>query len=290
MPLYAVALVLLSAGLHAGWNAVVRSQRDTDSFLRISLIIGAVGLLPAFAGEIIGPAILPIAGPWIILTSIFLAIYYVGLSRGYRLGDFTMVYPLVRALPLLLIAVADWMRGTPPSPQGWLGLVLVAAGCLIIPLENVRQFSIARYWNRTTLWIVIAALGTVVYTTVDSIAAQAMPQGPIVAMRYHVFEDALTFVTYGLALKLQNQPVRFEPGWRGWQRASLAALMLFIGYSLVLLTLQLTPHASYVMALRQFSIVIGVIVGALVFREAAARLRLVAAFIIVLGLLCIATA
>ena len=75
MPLYAVALVLLSAGLHAGWNAVVRSQRDTDSFLRISLIIGGVGLLPAFAGEIIGPAILPIAGPWIILTSIFLAIY-----------------------------------------------------------------------------------------------------------------------------------------------------------------------------------------------------------------------
>ena len=57
-----------------------------------------------------------------------MAIYYLGLSRGYMSGDFTVVYPLARATPVLVIAALDVARGQAPTLFGWLGLLLIVIG------------------------------------------------------------------------------------------------------------------------------------------------------------------
>ena len=55
---------------------------------------------------------------WLLLASaLFQGIYYVGLTRSYRSSDFTVVYPLARALPVLLLAVVDLMRDRMPTLQ-----------------------------------------------------------------------------------------------------------------------------------------------------------------------------
>jgi hypothetical protein len=33
--------------------------------------------------------------------------------QGYKSGDFTVVYPVARALPVLVLAFVDWGRGEP---------------------------------------------------------------------------------------------------------------------------------------------------------------------------------
>jgi drug/metabolite transporter (DMT)-like permease len=55
------------------------------------------------------------------------------------------------------------LRGRFLTPLGWLGVLLVAGGCILVPLQSFKDFSLQRYFNRTSLWMVLAALGTVGY-------------------------------------------------------------------------------------------------------------------------------
>ncbi|MEW5988894.1 MAG: EamA family transporter, partial [Chloroflexota bacterium] len=175
MSLLPLFLIFSSAFLHAGWNLLVRRHRTTEIFLPMTALISVLGLGPALAAELRGTPT-----PWVVwlhlpAAGLFQACYYLGLSRGYRKGDFTVVYPLARALPVLLLAVADVLLGQPPSIVGWLGMLLVTAGCLVVPLESLRDFSRARYWNGATRWAIFTALATVGYTVVDNHAAEFLP-------------------------------------------------------------------------------------------------------------------
>ncbi|HMN15510.1 MAG TPA: hypothetical protein PKD55_24605, partial [Bellilinea sp.] len=72
--------------------------------------------------------------------------------------------------------------------------------------------------------------------------------------------------------------------------AALAGGFIFAAYWLILWAYQINPYGSYIVALRQFSIVIGVVAALLLFHEPAARLRIAAAVIIALGVAAIAIA
>ncbi len=290
MTLLAVGSVLLSALIHAGWNMLVRHQRTTDLFLSISILTTALGLAPALLLEIISQPVLPLVWVNVILSGALLGCYYYSLTRGYQSGNFTVVYPLARAIPVLLLALSDLVRGNAPTLIGWLGIAFVSMGSALLPLESLRELKIARYWNRTSVWILLAAFATAGYSIVDSAAAQIMPTGLEMALRYNVLESFTAFVAYAIILLAFRQNLRGNINRSNWRIAVLATLFVFGGYSLVLLAFQVSSHASYVIGLRQISIVIGVIAGALLFHEPAARLRVGAAVIITLGVIFISLA
>lgn len=290
MTLIPFLLVLLSAVMHAGWNMLVREQRIGDAFLRISIVIAVIGLPPALAAEFFGTPIFAAIWPYALLGGIFLAIYYLGLTRAYGTGDFTLVYPAARGLPVLFVAVADFARGHPPTAFGWLGLILVAAGCLLLPHETWRAIRWADYRTSTTVWILVAAVATAGYSIVDSSAARLMPPGLATALQYNVIESSLALVAFWIILLAAREPI--SPGGRraSWRGPALAAFFLFGGYTWVLWAFQLSANASYVLAVRQISIVMGVVAGAYFFREPAARLRITAAFIVTAGVVSVALA
>jgi drug/metabolite transporter (DMT)-like permease len=184
----------------------------------------------------------------------------------------------------------DLLRHRTPSAPGWLGILLVVAGCVLAPLESLRGFTVARYWNRTMLWILTMALATAGYTAVDKLAAEALPPGPLMAARYGVLEFLFSVPYYWLMLVLLRVPIREEMGLAHWKWPTIASLFVLSAYWLVLWAYQLSPYASYIVALRQFSIVIGVALGVFLFREPAPGLRLSAALMIALGVVCIAVA
>ena len=289
MPLAAIILVLLSTFMHAGWNLLVRSQPRTGyTLLRITMVIVAVGLGPVLIIELVDTPLPPQVWPYLVVTGIFQAIYQVGLAQGYQNGHFTVVYPVARALPILLLAGVDALRGRNPSAVAWVGMMLVLGGCMVIPLESLRNFKVSYYWNKTMVWIVVTAVGTVGYTLIDKLAAEFIPPGPGPAARYGIFEFAATTLFYWFMLKAAHQPTSGPGGWLGWKVPALGATGFFGAYWLVLWSYQLSPQASYVVALRQLSIVMGVIIGAMLFHEPAPALRLSASVIIVTGIACIA--
>lgn len=292
MPPFALALVFTSTFLHASWNLVAHSQRrDQAFFFRASLVVGTIGLVPVLWGEWVGTT--PFSGfVWfcLALTGIFQALYFLGLTRAYSSGDFTVVYPVARALPVLILVFVDLARGHIPSPLGWLGMLLVVIGCFLSPLVSLRSIRWERYVNVTGFWVLVTALGGVGYSTIDKIAAEQLAPGAATAARYGLVETLLTAGYLWIVLRVLPGPPRptTESALARWGKSGLTGMVIFLGYWLILWAFQLSTYVSYVVALRQFSIVIGVVAGAILFHEPAPRLRISAAVIIAVGVAAIA--
>ena len=281
----ALGLVLLSTLFHAGWNLFAHTHRgDAGLFLRAALVAGLVGVAPALWLQFFGspfPALV-----WLLLpvTGFFQAVYLLGLFMGYRSGDFTVVYPVARALPVLILALADTLRGRSPTALGMLGMLLVTAGCLLAPLDSLHRLPWQRYRSRALRWVWVTAGATVGYTLVDKIALERAPPGLLSAARYAGLQWFLAAPYLYAALRwLIRAELPLGDG-RQWRQAALMALFVVGAYIPILWVYQLTSRASYVVALRQFSIVLGVVGGILIFHEPAARLRLVAALLITAGI------
>ena len=311
MPPLAVSLVLLSTLLHASWNILAKRSSATPAlFPRVLLAITIPGLLFGLPAEWRGAALLPDIWPFLLAAGAFQATYFLGLTMGYRAGDLSLVYPLVRALPVLLVGIFDLVRGQVPGSAGWLGMVLILCGCLLVALpvplqeagaRGARAPAAARRWPRAAIgWAAVAALGTVGYTIFDKLAADAMTAqggaGAGAAFRYGAWEFAVT-TAYFLPLlaivdrRLARPPQPPQPSLaaRPAPRPAripvivLMGALMYITYALVLWAYQLSWQTSYVVALRQFSIVIGVVVGALLLGEAAPALRIAGAVVIGAG-------
>jgi len=73
-----------------------------------------------------------------------------------------------------------------------------------------------------------------------------------------------------------------------WKLAAVAGFLGFAAYWLILWAYQLSPYASYIVAFRQFSIVIGVILAFWIYKEEGVGVRLTGAAMITTGLILIA--
>lgn len=283
----AVGLILASAFMHAGWNLLARRGRcEAIFFSRLLLVIAAAGLVPAAVSELLARSLTPTAWACVLGSGACCGAYFFGLGRAYGSADFTVVYPVARALPVVLVALGDVLRGRVPTPAGWVGIALVVAGCLLAPLRSFRDFAPRRYFNRAGLWIALTALGTVGYTLLDKLAAETVTQGPATAARYGYVYYLVSFLAYSLLVRLFKPPQR-SAGAVGWAEALLGAILNFGAYWLVLWAYQLVERAGYIVAFRQFSIVIGVILAFAIYKEPGRAVRLTGTFLILAGLILI---
>jgi len=292
MPGRVVAIVIASTFMHATWNLLVRGQRDKQTMvLRMLLVIGALGLIPVGVSEWNARSLSAAMWQWAAIGGVANGLYYVFLARSLAVSDFATAFPVIRALPLILIALGDVARGHALRPIGWVAVVAVAAGCVLTPLESFRSISLRHYWRTSSVWILLAALSAVGYTIPDKIAMELIEKsagGLSVATgaRYqyvHLMFSLLTVAAAGLPLR--KGPPAGKPV--GWLAPAAAAVLNFVGYWMILCCYQMVDHAGYVWAMRQFSIVIGVALAFVIFKEPGKKVRLSGALLITAGLVLI---
>jgi len=134
--------------------------------------------------------------------------------------------------------------------------------------------------------MLLAALGTVGYTLLDKSASGHVSPGPGSAFRYGYIFFTISFFVY-MAVSRRNWTGE-EKARVGWRGPAAGSCLNFGAYWLVLWAYQVSENAGYVVAFRQFSIVIGVVVGFSLFKEKGLALRLTAVAVITIGLVVIA--
>ena len=285
---FTVALVLVSTLMHAGWNLMARRYKTEPGqfFSKMLLVIASVGLVPAALSEILTHSLNLEAWFCVAGSGICCGFYFFCLSRAYASSDFTTVYPVARALPVLLVGIGDVLRGRYPTELGWLGMLLVIFGCFLAPLYSFRDLHVRSYFKPQILWMLLTALGTVGYTLLDKVASEVVLQGPGTAARYGYVYFLVSYLAYG-AFSRAFQQDRIFFSTVNWGISIFAACMTFGAYWLVLWAYQLSQRASYIVAFRQFSIVIGVILAFAIFREKGVVIRLAGTLMIASGLLLI---
>jgi len=305
-----LVLVLGSAVGHAAWNLLTRGQTDRAAFLLRSLIIVIVlGAVAVTAGEFFGDVfsrLTPTAWLCVGLAGLFGGLHYFFLAHSYDSADFTTVYPVVRALPIVLIAFGDAFRGREPTPLGWVGIMVVVAGCALSSMRSLRSIAWSHYFNRSSIWMALAALGIVGYTIPDKIAAENMtPSGLASAVIYQYLALLGCLIVFVAARMLL--PMRVHGSSRlvgtgrvsealgvsgvhrpvGWFKPAMAAALNFGSYGLILWAYQMVGRAGYVLAMRQFSIVIGVILAFAIFKESGRIVRIAGAVLVTIGVIII---
>jgi drug/metabolite transporter (DMT)-like permease len=246
-----------------------------------------VGFVPALISEFMTRSLSPIAWLCVLGSGTCAGLYLFFLARAYETSDFSVVYPVARSLPVLFVAFGDVLRGRYLTEIGWLGILLVAGGCILVPLRSLKDFTPQKYLNLATLWMLFAAFGTVGYTLLDKIAAETVQQGPATAARYGYIYFTISFMPY-LALMNFPRSQKSTPRPMGWKLIIPASFLNFGAYWLILWAYQLSPYASYIVAFRQFSIVIGAALAFIIFKEQGIRVRLSGALMITSGLVLIA--
>lgn len=273
--------------MHASWNLLARYDRSEGAFyLKMLVAIIVIGLIPAVYSEVQTRSLTPLAWACVVGSGISAGVYLYALARAFASSDFTIVYPVARSLPVIFVALIDVARGVTITPLGWLGIFLVAIGCILVPLNSFQNITADKYFNQATMWMFLAALGTVGYTFLDKIAAEVVQSGPATAARYGIFYFTISIIPLYFLLKLAGGKAVGKQK-TNWKLAIPAGILSFAAYWLILWAYQLSPSAGYIVAFRQFSIVIGATLAFVIYKESGVGIRLIGAALITAGLILI---
>lgn len=284
------ALVLASALLHAWWSASIKGSHDPLVFNLLqcgaSLALAAVVLPLIHLDEIAVPV-----WRWLALTGFTHAFYFYWMSRAFEHGELTLVYPIARSTPAFLPLVAIPLFGDSVSAGGALGIGVVVAGMWMVhagPGLHREAFA-----SRAARYAYLTLLATVVYSLADKGAMAELARGPWsspvprAVAYYTLLTLACTTVFTPLVLRRRAlaEIVRMAPCQLA--AATRASCVSFLGYTLILKALETAP-ASYVVAVRQTSVLFAVALGVMHLREQPGRARVLGAAATVLGVAMIA--
>ena len=299
MTLTAIFLILISAVVHVGWNLLGKRDHPTAAFLLVANTLGFLCLTPALIVFGDALAFFPSRVWWLLVaTGFFQALYYASLAGAYRVGDMSVAYPLARSIPVVLVAVASLLLGkrADVSTPALLGIVLVVAGGILLPLRCFGDVHLSDYRQHATMLALLAAVGTMGYSLIDDYAlrllrdAPGLPVSPVAAtMLFSFFEGVSSSAWLGAWLVVQSRgraEVRdVARAYLG--RAWLAGFFIYFGYTLVLVAMGFVDNVSYVVAFRQISIPLGALVGVVILKEPRYRPKFVGVLIMFAGLVLV---
>ncbi len=281
----AIGLVLLSAVFHSIWNLLAKRSQDPLAFIfSFHLVSIVVYFAPAVIALRQHP--IPTAGwPFILASTVFEMAYYLSLAEAYRHGALALTYPLARGTGLLLVALlAVPIYGEHPSVTGAVGIAAIFSALAIIGVDSLRfqRASGQAASRRGILFAVAAGCAIASYSLNDKAGVRHVY--PLVYV-YIIF----LFGAVGLApLVLLRHRLAFVNEWSCNRRSVLLGGVLPLGvYFIVLAALRLS-NVSYVIPLREVSILFGTLLGVVVLHERLRRWQAIASMLIVAGVLAIA--
>ena len=282
MPLNALVLIVFAAVSHSVWNLLAKRAAKNKHFIWFSSVGEAALFLPL--------AIWALAGSWqrlgakaaifLIATGVLHLLYTESLLRGYRAGDFSVVYPLARGTgPLLSFAGACVFLGERPSILAVFGVLLVSLGILL--LSGVANGQAVGFLG--LFWGVATGFTIGGYTLVDAYAVKVLLLSPVLVEYAGNF---LRMMMLSGAAWRRRSTLAME--WRAcWKEALGVAVLTPVAYILVLLAMRIAP-VSHVAPAREMSMMIGAYLGARFLSEPHLARRLTASALIAGGVAALA--
>ena len=290
-----VLAVLCGALLHAGWNALIKSGRDSAVDTALVHVLGALVALPIVL--FLGP---PPAAAWpFIAVSLVIHVgYHTALAGAYRHGELGLTYPIMRGFAPLLVALgSSALIGEAPSPLAWSGIVGIAAGVALVGLAHPGQ---ALHHGKALAFAFANAVIIAMYTVVDGHGARVSASASAIttasggdslgALRYVMLLSVLDGVTYPLSVWLRRSASQRAAiaayARRRWPVAALGGAASIGSYAIALWAMTRAPIAS-VAALRETSVLFAALLGTVLLKERFGLQRAIGTGVIVAGVMAL---
>lgn len=269
------AAILLAALLHALWNALAKRQAaGRVSVLLVSLCSGLFCL--PFLPLVGWPA--PAEYPWLALSILLHCGYCLFLGRAYRLGEFGQVYPLARgSAPLLTLLLGALILGEWPGFSAAVGALVLVSGVLLMAWRGGIRLAPAALTA-----VLVTALFTASYTLSDGMGARSAGE----PVRYTLWLFTLTALVMPLLMRWQSRTSLRSLGRADWSAGAIGGALSLLAYGIVIWAMTQAP-IGLVAALRESSVLFAMLLSWLWLGERLGRIRLVAALVILGGILLI---
>jgi drug/metabolite transporter (DMT)-like permease len=271
-------IVLVAAAFHAGWNAILKIRLEPFVAMVLIHVLLSFLTLPLllFTG-------LPRweAWPWLAASITIHMGYYFALSEAYRRADMSQVYPVARgSAPLLTAMVGVGVLGESVSGVGLAGIALLGLGIFVMSMKSAAD---AAHMDRKALiYAGLTAVTICLYTISDGKGARVSGDPIAYATALFAFEG-LIFGLVALAVR----------GWRPLKPALgfvgpglLGAVMSGSAYGISIWAMTVAP-IPLVAAVRETSVLFGAVIAVLILKEPLRVNRIIAAVLIVGGLVLI---
>jgi drug/metabolite transporter (DMT)-like permease len=220
------------------------------------------------------------------------------MSRAYEQGELTLVYPIARSTPALLPFVAVPLLGERITAGGALGIATVVGGMWLVQAGTASPQGIGGLRSRAfaepaVRYALLTLATTVGYSLLDKRAMVELAAHPWTsAIPRALAWNLLLWSASGslfavLVVRRRGAREILAAARKDLAAPTLAALVSLAGYSLVLEALATAP-ASYVVAVRQSSVLFALLLGVLHLRERPGRPRILGALATVAGVALIA--
>ncbi len=269
-----LAIVLLAAVLHATWNALVKSGGDP------LVVLASVNFVGLVAGGLLAWFVTPPAAaswPYLFLSAVLHAGYYYFLLQAYRFGDLSHVYPLARgAAPVLVVGGAALFADEYLSAVQLGGVLLACLGISSLAFERGRPW---RRDMRPALFALGTSLWIAGYTVVDGIGVRRSESAiGYIAWLFFVDGWPITLVAIQLRRGRLIGYLRSE-----WRRCVFGGFAAITAYGLVIYAMSVGAMGA-VSALRETSVVMAAVIGAVFLRERFGWLRWASAIVVATAL------
>ncbi len=271
-----VTLVVLGAAvLHAAWNALAHAIGDK---LVGFALIGTALTASAAVVVLIAPAPSSASWPFLGVSATVHVAYNLLLMRSYRLGDFGQVYPVARGTSPLLVAIGATVFAGEQLPAVRLaGVLVVSLGLATLVFAGGVPTRAAR---PAIAAAILTGMAIATYTTLDGLGVRRADTAAGYA--------GWLFLLQGPVLPLMALAVRRARLWeqvRPHLGAGLAGGVLSLAAYGLVLWAQTRGALAPISALRETSVIIGAVIGAVVFHERFGRWRIAATVLVVLGVI-----
>ncbi|MCC6138609.1 MAG: EamA family transporter [Bdellovibrionaceae bacterium] len=278
MPIWVFAVVLFSSFFQAWWNFhLKKTPIDRSAFLVVGWFLFGLVATPIsifFLDK-------PFEWSWmyyIVATGVLQGLYLLILCWAYSVSDISMVFPVARGTSLGITALSLSLLGQSPlSGMGLAGIATIVTGAICLGSVDLKT---AR--GRTGLLAsLLIALIIGFYSVIDSYGALKIPVpfyvivmniiGPICAFPFVYHRRKADVIVAMKQYKLQG----FIVGLAG-SAAYIVAISMF----------KYAPP-TYVLALREISIVFAAILGIVFLKESKPLRKLIGIGLILVGIIFI---
>jgi drug/metabolite transporter (DMT)-like permease len=275
------AAVLLAAGLHAAWNAMLKGGMG-DRLWTMTIMSLAVALVGVAAIPFL-PWPAAASWPYVVASGLLHIGYNLFLVQTYGSGDFSETYPIARGSSPMLVALgAAVFAGERPDLLALLGIAFVCGGIISLAFKG-KNFGIASLPAALATGAFIAA-----YSVVDGIGVRAGGDTLAYAAWMSVFWGGpmpLVFVLVrgglrtGITALLAGSARRFAG-------AMLGGWVSLIAYAIVIWAMHYGPMGP-VSALRETSVLFATLIGRLALKEQLNARRVASCIVIACGAACL---
>ena len=296
MSVLPLTLVLVAAVLHPTWNLLAKraTQGDpiafvwTTSALSATLYVPIVIVLFAITPMHLHDVRVDLA--MMLGTGALHVAYFVLLQRSYRVGEFSLVYPLARGTgPLVTALAAVALFGERLAALQYAGVATIVVAIFVIAGGQASGSSMhapALRQRRSFAYGVATGLAIASYTLWDKEAVSVLAISPVLYDFGRTVSQTLLLTPTVLSSQKRRSALRTT--WRAFRGEAFGvALLSPLAYVLILYALTTTP-VSLVAPLRESSIVIGAFIGAHFLKEGQLRRRSIAAALMLIGIVALA--